>query len=73
LRGLVGDGDFRVLGRRVYRFRATKQRFPNALKQRRLRRWGASPKHVHRYRTSSLEFFGGVSLYGSSIKPTIKR
>jgi hypothetical protein len=28
---------------------------------------------VHRYRTSSLEFFRGVSLYGSSIKPTIKR
>ena len=73
LRGLVGDGDFRVPDRRVYRFRTTKQRFSNALEQRRLRRWGSSPKHVHRYRTSSLEFFGGIPLYGSSIKPTIKR
>jgi hypothetical protein len=70
---LVRDSDFWVLGRRVYRFRATNQRFSDALEQRKLRRRGSGSKHVHCYRTSSFEFFGGVSLDGSSIKPTIKR
>jgi hypothetical protein len=67
---IAGDGDLGELGRGVYRFRPAKQRFSDALEKGRLGR--PSSKQVHRYRTASFKFFGGVPLDGSGLNPAIK-